>query len=171
MANKKTRWLNTGQQRAWRAYMLGTTQLMAQLDRDLNAEHGLSLPEYEILVRLSEAPELRMRMAELADSLNHSRSRLTHTVARMEIAGLVTRESCGTDRRGVYAFLTEAGVQRLADAAPVHVAGVRRYLVDAMSAEDLEAVGRAFTAVAEVLGDGKAWPLGEEHPRHKTAQR
>lgn len=170
MANTKTRWLSAGQQRAWRAYLLGTTQLMAQLDRDLNAEHNISLPEYEILVRLSEAPERRMRMAELADSLNHSRSRLTHTVARMEAAGLVSRESCGTDRRGVFAILTGAGRQTLTEAAPVHVDGVRNYLVDAVSSEDLEAVGRAFSAVAEVLGDGKAWPLGTANPRHKTSR-
>ena len=109
-------------------------------------------------------------MAGLADSLNHSRSRLTHTVARMEATGLVTRESCGTDRRGVFAILTDAGTRRLAQAAPVHVGGVRSYLVDAVSAEDLAAVGRAFTAVAEVLGNARAWPLGQEVPRHKTSR-
>jgi len=170
MAKTKTRWLSATQQRAWRAYMLGTTQLMAQLDRDLSAAHDLSLPEYEILVRLSEAPERRMRMAELADSLNHSRSRITHTAARLEGAGLLTRESCGTDRRGVFAILTDVGMQRLEDAAPTHVEGVRAYLIDAVAPEDLEAVGRVFTAVADVLGDSKAWPLGQEIPRHKTAR-
>lgn len=172
MANAtKTRWLTSSEQRAWRAYLLGTTQLMAQLDRDLHVEHDLSLPEYEILVRLSEAPGRKMRMAELADSLNHSRSRLTHTVARMQADGLLTRESCGTDRRGVLAGLTEAGMQRLEAAAPTHVEGVREYLIDAMSADDLEAVRRAFTAVAETLGDGKAWPLGADNPRHKSVSR
>jgi DNA-binding MarR family transcriptional regulator len=138
---------------------------MAQLDRDLNSGHGLSLPEYEIMVRLSEAPDNRMRMSELADSLNHSRSRLTHTVARMEEDDLLKRESCGTDRRGVFAELTEAGWERLREAAPTHVEGVRRYLVDAVSSDDLTAVGRAFTAVAEVLGEGGAWPVGTDSPR------
>ena len=83
-------WLDAGQQHAWRAYLVGTTLLMDRLDRDLRERHHLSLPEYEILVRLSEAPERRLRMAALADSLSHSRSRVTHTVARMERAGLVS---------------------------------------------------------------------------------
>jgi DNA-binding MarR family transcriptional regulator len=165
MPRTKTRWLSASQQRAWRAYLLGTTQLMAQLDRDLNAGHGLSLPEYEIMVRLSEAPDNRMRMSELADSLNHSRSRLTHTVARMEEVGLLKRQSCGTDRRGVFAELTDSGWDRLREAAPTHVEGVRRYLVDAVSPDDLAAVGRAFTDVAEVLGEGGVWPLGTASPR------
>lgn len=171
MANPKTRWLSSSEQQAWRAYLLGTTQLMAQLDRDLHVEHDLSLPEYEILVRLSEAPECKMRMAELADSLNHSRSRLTHTVARMQADGLLTRESCGTDRRGVLACLTDVGLKRLEAAAPTHVEGVRRHLIDAMPAEDLEAVRRGFTAVAETLGEGKSWPLGTDSPKHKRVSR
>ncbi|MPZ96818.1 MAG: MarR family transcriptional regulator [Propionibacteriales bacterium] len=170
MATSKTRWLSTPQQRAWRAYLLGTTQLMAQLDRDLSVQHNLSLPEYEIMVRLSEIPDRRMRMAELADSLNHSRSRLTHTVTRMEAEGLVARCSADTDRRGVYAELTEAGWKRLRDAAPTHVEGVRQYLVDAVDPDDLEAVGRAFKAVADALGDGKAWPLGTAAPTPRTGR-
>ncbi|MDP9444589.1 MAG: MarR family transcriptional regulator [Actinomycetota bacterium] len=149
-----TRWLSPEQQRSWRAYLTGTTQLTAQLDRDLEQAHGLSLPEYEILVRLSEATDRRMRMAELAASLNHSRSRLTHTVARLEAAGLVARGSCSDDRRGVYAELTEAGYRLLVAAAPTHVAGVRRYLVDAVSEEDFAAVGRVFSAVADAVSRG-----------------
>jgi DNA-binding MarR family transcriptional regulator len=84
-------WLDPDQQRSWRAYLVGTTLLMDRLDRDLRENHDLSMPEYEILVRLSEAPDRRMRMAELAGSVSHSRSRITHTVARLEKAGLVTR--------------------------------------------------------------------------------
>ncbi|MDQ3423335.1 MAG: MarR family transcriptional regulator [Actinomycetota bacterium] len=151
-----TRWLDTQQQRVWRAYLLGTTRLTARLDRDLSARHGVSLPEYEILVRLSEAPDRRMRMAELADSLNHSRSRLTHSVARMETESLVSRGSCEEDRRGVYAALTEAGYDLLVSAAPTHVEGVRRYLVDAVSPEDFAAVGRVFTAVVDSVDDDRA---------------
>ena len=69
---------------AWRSYLLGTTLLMERLDRDLRENHDLSLPEYEILVRLSESPDRQLRMAELADSVKNSRSRITHTIARME---------------------------------------------------------------------------------------
>ena len=96
-------WLDAEQQRAWRAYLVGTTLLMDRLDRDLRAHHELSLPEYEVLVRLSECPGHRLRMASLADSLSHSRSRVTHTVSRMERAGLVERVSCTSDGRGVEA--------------------------------------------------------------------
>jgi hypothetical protein len=87
-------WLDPAQQRAWRAYLVGTTLLMDRLDRELRDQHRISLPEYEILVRLSEAEGHRMRMAELADSVSHSRSRVTHTVSRMEAAGLVARDAC-----------------------------------------------------------------------------
>src|SRR4051795_13586154 len=120
------RWLDAGQQRSWRAFLVGTTLLMERLDRDLREEHRLSLPEYEILVRLSEADGHRLRMAALADSISHSRSRVTHTVTRMETAGLVARAACLSDGRGVEAVLTRQGLETLQEAAPTHVAGVRR---------------------------------------------
>ena len=107
-------WLDAEQQRAWRAYLVGTTLLMDRLDRDLRAQHDLSLPEYEVLVRLSECAGHRLRMASLADSLSHSRSRVTHTVTRLERAGLVERVSCTSDGRGVEAVLTEQGFALLA---------------------------------------------------------
>lgn len=153
-----TRWLTADQQRAWRTYLMGTNQLTARLDRDLQERHDLSLPEYEIMVRLSEAEDRRMRMSELADSLNHSRSRLTHTVARMEADGLLARSSCPSDRRGIFAELTETGVQRLVDAAPTHVEGVRSHLIDITSPEDLAAVERVFGAVAESVCGERPWP-------------
>jgi DNA-binding MarR family transcriptional regulator len=147
----ETRWLDQDQQRSWRAYLVGTTLLMDRLDRDLREQHGLSMPEYEILVRLSEAPDHRMRMAVLAGSISHSRSRVTHTVARMEKDGLVTRSACVSDGRGVEAVLTQTGFARLQDAAPTHVEGVRRFLVDLAGEEDFAAVGRVFNAVSDNL--------------------
>jgi DNA-binding MarR family transcriptional regulator len=147
-------WLDTQQQRSWRAYLVGTTLLMDRLDRELREQHRLSLPEYEILVRLSEADDNRMRMAMLADSVSHSRSRVTHTVARMETAGLVVRDSCLDDGRGVEAVLTARGRRALEEAAPTHVAGVRRLLVDLVDDEDFEAVGRVFNAVTDGLIEG-----------------
>jgi DNA-binding MarR family transcriptional regulator len=86
-------------------------------------------------------------MAELAESVHHSRSRLTHTISRMESAGLVERRSCPSDRRGVLAKLTDEGYERLVEAAPIHVAGVRDGFVDLVSDADFEAIGRAFKAV------------------------
>jgi DNA-binding MarR family transcriptional regulator len=148
-------WLDQDQQRAWRAFLVGTTLLMDRLDRELREQHGLSLPEYEVLVRLSEAEGNRLRMAQLADSLSHSRSRVTHTVGRMEEAGLVARSACLSDGRGVEAVLTGRGRETLEAAAPTHVAGVRRLLVDLVDADDFEAVGRVFDAVADALIDAR----------------
>lgn len=146
-----TRWLDAEQQRSWRAYLVGTTLLMDRLDRDLREQHGLSMPEYEILVRLSEVPDHRMRMASLAGSVSHSRSRITHTVARLERGGLVNRRPCVSDGRGVEALLTERGFAVLEEAAHTHVEGVRRYLVDLVGEEDFAALGRAFDTVADKL--------------------
>ncbi len=147
----ETPWLNSQQQRSWRAYLVGTTLLMDRLDRDLREQHDVSMPEYEILVRLSEAGERRMRMAELAASVSHSRSRVTHTVARMEKDGLVSRTACESDGRGVEAVLTDRGFAVLEAAAPTHVEGVRRFLVDLAGEEDFAAVGRVFNAVTDRL--------------------
>ena len=144
-------WLDRQQQRSWRAFLVGTTLLMDRLDRDLREQHRLSLPEYEILVRLAEAEGHRMRMAMLADSVSHSRSRVTHTVSRMETAGLVVRDSCISDGRGVEAVLTDQGRSALERAAPTHVAGVRQFLVDLVDDDDFEAVGRMFDAVTDRL--------------------
>jgi len=147
-------WLDTEQQHAWRAYLVGTTLLMERLDRDLRASHDISLPEYEVLVRLSESPDHRVRMATLADSLSHSRSRVTHTVTRLERAGLVERVACASDGRGVEAVLTEKGWSLLQGAAPLHVRSVREYLVDLVDEEDFAAVGRVFDAVTDKLISG-----------------
>jgi DNA-binding MarR family transcriptional regulator len=144
-------WLDERQQHSWRAYLVGTTLLMDRLDRDLRDHHGISLPEYEILVRLSEAEENRLRMAVLAESVSHSRSRVTHTVSRMERAGLVVRDACASDGRGVEAVLTEKGAESLAEAAHTHVRGVRELLVDLIEPADLEVVGRVFDAVTDKL--------------------
>lgn len=148
---QRTRWLDDAQQHQWRSFLLGSTRLFERLERELREAHGLSLPEYEILVRLSDVPERRLRMAQLATSVAHSRSRVTHTVARLEAAGLVERHTCSTDRRGVHAVLTDDGWRRLVEAAPTHVEGVRAHLVDLVDDADLTATGRVFETVAEHL--------------------
>jgi len=145
-------WLDHQQQRSWRAYLVGTTLLMDRLDRELRERHRISLPEYEILVRLSEAERNRMRMAELADSVSHSRSRVTHTVSRMEAAGLVARDACLSDGRGVEAVLTDEGRATLEAAAPVHVAGVRTHFVDHLTRSQLRQLGAAFEALRRGRG-------------------
>ena len=145
------RWLTAEQQQIWRAYLLGSALLQERIDADLRP-FGLDRAEYEILVVLSEIEGQRLRMAELADAVHQSRSRLTHTISRMEKTNLVKRTSCPTDRRGVWAELTAEGFELIKEAAPTHVETVRRNFVEVMSEEDYAAVGRVFTAVIAAGG-------------------
>jgi DNA-binding MarR family transcriptional regulator len=145
------RWLTAEQQQVWRAYLLGSALLQERIEADLRP-FGLDRAEYEILVVLSETDDQRLRMAELADAVHQSRSRLTHTISRMEKAKLVKRTNCPTDRRGVWAELTAEGFKLIKEAAPTHVETVRRNFVEVMSEEDYAAVGRAFIAV--IAADG-----------------
>ncbi len=151
MEETGVRWLDPEQQQDWRALVLGTTLLFDRLDSDLNRRHGISLAEYEILVRLSETEGWRLRMAQLADSVRHSRSRVTHTVKRLETAGLVKRDRSPDDGRGIDCTMTEEGMRLLEAMAPTHVTGVREHLVDLATPEDLRAVGRVMNVVADHL--------------------
>lgn len=147
------RWLSEDEQRSWRSLVLGTTLLFDRLDADLRRAFDLSLTEYEILVRLSER-DGRMRMAQLADALAHSRSRVTHTVSRMEKAQLVQRTTSPEDGRGIVCVMTPEGRDLLERAAQVHVRGVRAHLVDLADPDDFRAVARVFDAVADRLVAG-----------------
>lgn len=145
-------WLDAEQQRIWRNYLLAKTRIDEFLDAALSP-FELSLDEYELLVRLSEAPQRTLRMGELASSVRHSRSRLTHTIARMEKRGLVTRQACAIDGRGVQAVLTDAGWELLVQAAPTHVDSVREVFIDAAGPEDYTALGRAMERVLQVADE------------------
>lgn len=145
------RWLDERQQRAWRHVIAGATHLLDRLDRELRTSHELTLADYEILVHLSEAPERRLRMSELAEAALVSRSRLTHRVDRMVAKGLVEREACETDGRGTFAVLTAEGQRTIEEAAPTHVEGVRRYVVDALAPAELDALGQAMGGVTEAI--------------------
>jgi len=156
----ETRWLDESQQRAWRSILLGHTLLMDRLDDDLRRSHDISLTEYEILVRLSERPGRCMRMAHLADALAHSRSRVTHTIDRMEKSGYVARTASPDDGRGVVATMTDKGMELLEAAAHVHVRGVRAHLVDLVSDEEFATAGKVMNAVADhLIGDRPAMEL------------
>src|SRR5579884_4270901 len=120
-------WLDDEEQATWRAFLAATRLLMDVLDRELLAGAGMPHSYYEILVRLSEAPDRSVRMSELADRCHSSRSRLSHAVGRLEEAGWVRRETVASDRRGALAVLTAAGRAALEAAAPIHVDGVRRH--------------------------------------------
>ena len=143
------RWLDEDQQRIWRSFLNGVARINERLEAELRP-FGLDLGEYEILVHLSESPDRSLRMSDLAGRVRQSRSRLTHTVARMESKGLVTRVACPSDRRGVIAAMTTHGHQLLVQAAPAHVESVRRVLVDPVGPEDFVALGRARAAVVGV---------------------
>lgn len=163
------RWLDSAQQRDWRAFIDGSLRLAEALEHDLKTRHGLSMAEYEIMVRLSEAPERTMRMAELAACASQSRSRLSHTVTRLQQAGLVQRQACADDRRGVQAVLTDKGFATLETAAPSHVTAVRDLFVDVVDPADLAAIGRAFRAVLERLDERRAATRMVTDPRPAPA--
>lgn len=141
-------WLSTAQQVHWRAVVTGMARLTDALGRQLERDAGLSLSEYEILVRLSEAADHTLRMSELAAAVVHSRSRLTHAVGRLEQRGLVERRPCPDDRRGVNCAMTPAGFAVLEAAAPGHVREVRAQLVDVLTDDEFAALGGAMAKVA-----------------------
>lgn len=145
------RWLDDGEQRAWRAFLESTRLLIDQLDRELQRDAGMPHSYYEILVRLSEEPERRMRMSELARRSHSSRSRVSHAVARMEDAGWIRREGCSTDGRGAIAALTDDGFAALAAAARGHVAGVRRHVFERLTPAQVRQLRRISEAIAEPL--------------------
>ncbi len=150
-APPEVRWLAPGEQDVWRAFLDVSRLLFEQLNRQLSDETGMSLAEYEILVQLSEAPGRRMRMSEVADRVVSSRSRITHTVGRLEERGLVHREPCADDGRGVLCVLTDAGFARLEAAAPGHVEMVRTVMFDPLEPSDVEHLGVALTKMREKL--------------------
>ena len=129
--------LTDSQMRAWRAFLGASTLVSARLNHELDEAAAISMYEYEILVRLFESEAGRVRMSQLADQVSYSRSRLTHTVGRLERAGYVLRSSCPNDRRGVYAHLTKAGYEFLAQTAPIHLDGVRRHLINRFTPSEL----------------------------------
>jgi len=146
-----TRWLTKEQQAHWRSWLTASTVLREQLSRELQDLHGLTMTDYEILVRLSERETNAIRMSDLATLTLLSRSRLSHQIDRMEAAGLVSREVCPDDRRGQLAILTPAGVKALETAAPDHVEGVRKHFVDVLTDAEYKALGSAAKKIADHL--------------------
>ncbi|RKN09342.1 MarR family winged helix-turn-helix transcriptional regulator [Streptomyces radicis] len=145
-----TRWLSESEQRAWRTHLEVSKLLTHRLERDLQP-FGLTMNDYEILVILSESDERRMRMSDLAAGTLQSKSRLSHQITRMERAGLVRREDCDSDKRGLFAVLTERGWETMREVAPHHVASVRRHFVDLLAPDDLQTLRRSLAPVAEHL--------------------
>ena len=147
MRVEPTRWLTPSEDRAWRAWLAMTERVRAQIARDLLVDSGLSDADYMVLVHLSEAEGRRVRMNDLAARLNWSKSRLSHQLARMQARGLVQREECPSDARGAYAVLGACGLAEIERAAPMHLASVRRHLIDVLDAEQLS----QLSAIAELV--------------------
>lgn len=129
---------------AWRGMLRVHSDVVGQLDAELEREHGLPLSSYEVLISLADAPAGRLRMGDLAGALLLSRSGLTRLVDRLSRQGLVTRERCEEDARGFFAAITPAGRRKLRNARPAHLAGVRRHFLARLAPSDLQALATAW---------------------------
>lgn len=145
------RWLSEDEQRAWRGWLALSGLLQSQVGSDLLSETGLSTADYQVLVNLSEAPDRRLRMTELASRIDWSKSRLSHQFARMEARGLVTREECPSDARGAFAVLTDRGMGEIVRAAPFHVESVRRHFIDLLQPGELKQIENIAARIVDHL--------------------
>jgi DNA-binding MarR family transcriptional regulator len=141
--------LSPSQMLAWRRFLRAHAVVIRRLEADLLAEHQLPLASYDVLVQLVEAPGRRLRMTELAQRVLLSRSGLTRLVDRLEREGLVRREACDSDARGMFAVLTDAGYDRLRRATPTHLRGVAEYAVGRLDPEELGELGRILGHLLE----------------------
>ena len=148
---ERVRWLSTQEERAWRSLQFMQMRLEGELARQLAADSGLSYPDYLVLVALTDRPDARMRLFELADALGWEKSRLSHQVRRMADRGLVRKEKCDSDRRGAYVALTPDGRSQIEAAAPGHVAAVRRLVIDRLTPSQLDALGKAADVVLAAI--------------------
>jgi DNA-binding MarR family transcriptional regulator len=147
MAKPEVKWLSEPEMAAWRSLLHATTGLIATLDNELQAGHGLSFGDYEVLVHLSEAPDHAIRMSELATRLRLSPSGITRRIDGLVKTGLVERSPCPNDRRGSNAVLTALGDETLRAAAPTHVRGVREHFLDRLSDRQLADLTSALSSI------------------------
>jgi DNA-binding MarR family transcriptional regulator len=146
--------------RAWARAVLTVPRAF---DADLLTAQGLSLSEYRTLMYLSESPNRRLRMSDLAVSCALSLSGITRIVSRLEGQGLVQRERCESDGRGYNAVLTDAGLKRLRGAWPTHLASVRRHMMDHLDGLDLPTVTDALQRFASGTDTEARHPRGQNH--------
>lgn len=139
--NSDEPWLSQAQQQVWRRWLLMNSRLTSALSRGMLSESDLSLQDFGVLVQLTDVPDGRVRIAELAGALNWERSRLSHHITRMEGRGLVRREECTQDGRGAFAAITTKGRAAIEEAAPSHACMVRRLVFDDLTDEELQTLG------------------------------
>lgn len=145
-----SRWLSADEERAWRAFRRLLTTLPARLARDLAADTGLSMTDYEVLSTLSEQPGRRWALKDLAAKMEWSRSRLSHHTTRMQERGLIDREPDPADARGCLLVLTDDGFAVLERAAPSHVDSVRARFIDHLDPAELALLGELSTRIADL---------------------
>ena len=163
MTKQAVKWLNPKEMKAWRSYIIASRRLLDALDLDL-ACHDLTMADYEVLALLSEAPDRRMRMSELAELSMLSKSRLSHRMKVMEKIGWVKRQACTSDKRGFWAVMTEKGWKAIVKAAPDHVNSVRNRLIDHLTTKDQEDISKIFERVqAKLRKDRKSTRLNSSH--------
>lgn len=131
-------WLADEQEQVWRRWLAVNALLPATLHRELQADAGLSLPDFDVLVRLTDAPDGRVRVNDLAQALQWEKSRVSHHVTRMERRGLIRREECPEDARGAFVVMTPGGRAAIERAAPGHVRTVRRLVFDQLTPDEVE---------------------------------
>ena len=148
MASPK--WLNKPELLAWRSFITTSGDLIRTIEKDLE-RFGLDFGDYQLLVMLSEAPQNRLRMCDLADTLRLSRSGLTRRMQGVMKAKLVARTQSKEDARSANAQLTAKGMALLKKAAPHHVESVRRHMIDLLTESEAKAIGSAFTKIARHL--------------------
>src|SRR6266571_273976 len=152
----KARWLDERQQRVWQGYIHLNQDLIAVLEQQLTRDSGLSGADYRVLVPLSEAPDGLLRARDLGADIGWDRSRLSHHLSRMENRGLIIREECAEDARGLMVRLTKSGWRAIEEAAPGHVEAVRRYFFDLLSTDEIETLAAVFDRVLDNLRREKA---------------
>jgi DNA-binding MarR family transcriptional regulator len=136
--SSEVRWLTAKEERLWRRWLTLNARLSATLHRELQDDAGLSMPDFEVLVHLTDSPHGRMRVTDLARLLQWERSRVSHHVTRMERRRLVQRVECAEDGRGAFIVITPQGRAAIEQAAPDHVTAVRRLVFDALSPEEVD---------------------------------
>ena len=146
-------WLDERELTAWTRFLSAGAVINRLVDHQLKQDAGLSHPQYEVLARLADTPDGRLRMTELAGAALTSKSGLTYQVSQLEKAGFVAREGCPSDERGIVAVLTEKGRRKLAQAAPGHAALVRELFVDGLSRRDFAALAEGIGALHHNLRD------------------
>ena len=162
--NDEVPWLSDDEEQLWRRWLRLNALLPAELHRDLIAEAGLSLPDFDVLVQLTGSGTGKVRVTDLAQALSWERSRVSHHVTRMERRGLVQREECADDRRGAFVVITASGRTAIERAAPGHVRTVRRLVFDTLNAHEVKTLRRVVDKMLVRLEAEPSHPGAAQQP-------